>query len=124
MAWRPHFCGARSRKNTDAGRGETALRQIKRGRRTELSVRRDKEHPSMSGLDTTASFPAGGYESKESLSRADTHEDVTPNEIAVGVIIGRSSEYFVDYETGTLSGPAFKRVRLYASVRPEIRQNF
>lgn len=48
----------------------------------------------MSGLDTTASFPGGSYESKESLSRADTHEDVTPNEIAVGVIIGRSSEYF------------------------------
>lgn len=40
----------------------------------------------MSGLDTTASFPGGSYESKESLSRADTHEDVTPNEIAVGVI--------------------------------------
>ncbi len=28
----------------------------------------------------------------------------------------------VDYETGTLSGPAFKRVRLYASVRSESRQ--
>ena len=29
----------------------------------------------------------------------------------------------VDYETGTLSGPAFKQVRLYASVRSETRQN-
>ena len=29
----------------------------------------------------------------------------------------------VDYETGTLSGPAFKRVRLYASIRSETRQN-
>lgn len=43
----------------------------------------------------TASFPAAGFqESAASLSRADTHEDVTPSEIAVGVIIGRSSEYF------------------------------
>jgi hypothetical protein len=36
----------------------------------------------------------------------------------------RAQQRGVDYETGTLSGPAFKRVRLYASVRPEIRQNF
>jgi MFS family permease len=36
-----------------------------------------------------------GYEENSaSLSHADTHEDVTPSEIAVGVIIGRSSEYF------------------------------
>ena len=43
----------------------------------------------------TATFPAAGFEeSAASLSRADTHEDVTPSEIAVGVIIGRSSEYF------------------------------
>ncbi|MET1114451.1 MAG: MFS transporter [Comamonas sp.] len=36
----------------------------------------------------------GGHESPESLSRADTHEEVSPGDIAVGVIIGRSSEYF------------------------------
>ena len=43
----------------------------------------------------TATFPAAGFEEiAASLSRADTHEDVTPSEIAVGVIIGRSSEYF------------------------------
>ena len=41
-----------------------------------------------------ATYPAGFEESPTSLSRADTHEDVTPSEIAVGVIIGRSSEYF------------------------------
>jgi len=43
----------------------------------------------------SATYPAAGFEeSAASLSRADTHEDVTPSEIAVGVIIGRSSEYF------------------------------
>ncbi|PJI98430.1 putative MFS family arabinose efflux permease [Acidovorax sp. 69] len=43
----------------------------------------------------SATYPAVGFEeSPASLSRADTHEDVTPSEIAVGVIIGRSSEYF------------------------------
>ncbi len=43
----------------------------------------------------SAAYPAAGFEeSAASLSRADTHEDVTPSEIAVGVIIGRSSEYF------------------------------
>ena len=43
----------------------------------------------------TATYPAAGFhESSASLARADTHEDVTPSEIAVGVIIGRSSEYF------------------------------
>jgi MFS family permease len=43
----------------------------------------------------TAAYPAAGFEeSPESLSRADTHEEVTPSEIAVGVIIGRASEYF------------------------------
>ncbi len=42
-----------------------------------------------------AIHPATGFEEdRASLSRADTHEDVTPSEIAVGVIIGRSSEYF------------------------------
>lgn len=43
----------------------------------------------------SATYPTAGFEeSPASLSRADTHEDVTPSEIAVGVIIGRSSEYF------------------------------
>ncbi|MFN9469914.1 MFS transporter [Acidovorax sp.] len=43
----------------------------------------------------SATFPTMGYEENSaSLSHADTHEDVTPSEIAVGVIIGRSSEYF------------------------------
>lgn len=40
-------------------------------------------------------FPAAGFpDNAAALDRADTHEDVTPGEIAVGVIIGRSSEYF------------------------------
>lgn len=38
--------------------------------------------------------PAHGHENAASLSHAHTDEDVTPGEIAVGVIIGRSSEYF------------------------------
>ncbi|MBB6562979.1 MFS family permease [Acidovorax soli] len=43
----------------------------------------------------SATLPSMGYEENSaSLSHADTHEDVTPSEIAVGVIIGRSSEYF------------------------------
>ena len=43
----------------------------------------------------SAAYPAAGFEENAaSLSRADTHEEVTPSEIAVGVIIGRSSEYF------------------------------
>ena len=39
-------------------------------------------------------FPVHGHEDAASLSRAHTDEDVTPGEIAVGVVIGRSSEYF------------------------------
>nr|WP_227001435.1 MFS transporter [Pulveribacter suum] len=39
-------------------------------------------------------LPVYGHESEASLARAHTDEDVTPSEIAVGVIIGRSSEYF------------------------------
>ena len=35
-----------------------------------------------------------GHEDAASLSHAHTDEDVTPGEIAVGVVIGRSSEYF------------------------------
>lgn len=48
----------------------------------------------MSGLAATTAPPAGEFNDSGSLSRADTHEDVTPSEIAVGVILGRSSEYF------------------------------
>lgn len=48
----------------------------------------------MSGPATATLSAASFEESAASLSRADTHEDVTPSEIAVGVIIGRSSEYF------------------------------
>lgn len=48
----------------------------------------------MSGPATATLSAASFEESASSLSRADTHEDVTPSEIAVGVIIGRSSEYF------------------------------
>ena len=47
----------------------------------------------MSATGYTA-LPAGGRESPEALSRADTDEEVSPGDIAVGVIIGRSSEYF------------------------------
>ena len=43
---------------------------------------------------STAALPLPGFESAVSLARAHTDEDVTPGEIAVGVIIGRSSEYF------------------------------
>lgn len=47
-------------------------------------------------MSSHAATPYGGqyHESADSLSRADTHEEVTPGEIAVGVVIGRSSEYF------------------------------
>ncbi|MBY0408538.1 MAG: MFS transporter, partial [Burkholderiaceae bacterium] len=41
----------------------------------------------------SAAVLVAGYEN-ESLAHADTDEHVTPGEIAVGVIIGRSSEYF------------------------------
>ncbi|AVT18590.1 MFS transporter [Paracidovorax avenae] len=47
----------------------------------------------MSGL-AASPYPAGNFHHEESLSHADTHEEATPSEIAVGVIIGRSSEYF------------------------------
>ncbi|WP_313299807.1 MFS transporter [Diaphorobacter sp.] len=42
----------------------------------------------------SVAFPVPRIEDANSLSRAHTDEDLTPNEIAVGVIIGRSSEYF------------------------------
>ncbi|WP_021026725.1 MFS transporter [Comamonas sp. B-9] len=47
----------------------------------------------MSSLGYTAS-PVGGTPGADPYSRAHSEEDVTPGEIAVGVIIGRSSEYF------------------------------
>ncbi|MDT0137945.1 MFS transporter [Acidovorax sp. PRC11] len=46
----------------------------------------------MSG--SAATYPSGDFHHEESLSHADTHEEASPGDIAVGVIIGRSSEYF------------------------------
>lgn len=44
---------------------------------------------------TLAASPSASFEeSPAALSRADTHEEVTSGEVAVGVIIGRASEYF------------------------------
>ncbi len=43
---------------------------------------------------SSMAMPGYGREDEAALSRAHTDEDVTPSEIAVGVIIGRSSEYF------------------------------
>ena len=44
---------------------------------------------------TLAAIPSASFEeSPAALSRADTHEEVTSGEVAVGVIIGRASEYF------------------------------
>lgn len=48
----------------------------------------------MSGLAYPNTAPAGGFHGSENLSDADTHEEASPGEIAAGVIIGRSSEYF------------------------------
>ena len=39
-------------------------------------------------------YPVHGQEGAASLSHAHTDEDVTPGDIAVGVVIGRLSEYF------------------------------
>jgi MFS family permease len=44
--------------------------------------------------NASAAFADSSYENAQSLSHAHTDEDVTAGEIAVGVIIGRSSEYF------------------------------
>jgi len=41
-----------------------------------------------------AALGGAGYEHSVSLAGAHTDEDVTPGEIAVGVVIGRASEYF------------------------------
>jgi len=46
----------------------------------------------MSG--SAATYPSVDFHHEESLSHADTHEEASPGDIAVGVIIGRSSEYF------------------------------
>ncbi len=48
----------------------------------------------MTSATLTADTPASFEESPAALSRADTHEEVTSGEVAVGVIIGRASEYF------------------------------
>ena len=48
----------------------------------------------MSSHAAAAQHPRGFPELESALSRADTHEEVSSGDIAVGVIIGRSSEYF------------------------------
>jgi MFS family permease len=51
----------------------------------------------------SAALGAPGFEGEGSLARAHTDEDVTPGEVAVGVIIGRSSEYFDFFVFGIAS---------------------
>lgn len=48
----------------------------------------------MTSMNPSIGLTQQDYENSETLAYADTDEDVTPSEIAVGVIIGRSSEYF------------------------------
>lgn len=48
----------------------------------------------MSSLNPSVGLTSQDYVNSETLALADTHEEATPGEIAVGVIIGRSSEYF------------------------------
>ncbi|RGE46885.1 MFS transporter [Comamonas testosteroni] len=48
----------------------------------------------MSSMNPSIGLTQQDYDNSETLAYADTDEDVTPGEIAVGVIIGRSSEYF------------------------------
>jgi MFS family permease len=48
----------------------------------------------MSSQAASANASHGFQELEGALSRADTHEEVSSGDIAVGVIIGRSSEYF------------------------------
>ncbi|AIJ46754.1 arabinose ABC transporter permease [Comamonas testosteroni TK102] len=48
----------------------------------------------MTSMNPSVGLTQQDYENSETLAYADTDEDVTPGEIAVGVIIGRSSEYF------------------------------
>ena len=51
----------------------------------------------------SAALLVAGYEKESSLAHAHTDETVTPGEIAVGVIIGRSSEYFDFFVFGIAS---------------------
>ena len=48
----------------------------------------------MTSMNPSVGLTQQDYENSETLAYAHTDEDVTPGEIAVGVIIGRSSEYF------------------------------
>ena len=48
----------------------------------------------MSSMNPSVGLTQQDYDNSETLAYADTDENVTPGEIAVGVIIGRSSEYF------------------------------
>ena len=48
----------------------------------------------MTSMNPSVGLTQQDYENSETLAYAETDEDVTPGEIAVGVIIGRSSEYF------------------------------
>lgn len=48
----------------------------------------------MTSMNPSVGLTQQDYENSETLAYADTDEDVSPGEIAVGVIIGRSSEYF------------------------------
>ncbi|QXZ11085.1 MFS transporter [Comamonas sp. Y33R10-2] len=48
----------------------------------------------MTSMNPSIGLTQQDYENSETLAYADTDEDVSPGEIAVGVIIGRSSEYF------------------------------
>ena len=57
----------------------------------------------MVGQGSAAAIAAPRFEDASSLARAHTDEDVTPGEIAVGVIIGRSSEYFDFFVFGIAS---------------------
>ena len=57
-----------------------------------------------------AASPVGSIHSADNPSRSSADEDVTPGEIAVGVIIGRSSEYFDFFVFGIASVLVFPSV--------------
>ncbi|MBB6577944.1 MFS family permease [Comamonas odontotermitis] len=63
----------------------------------------------MSSLGYAAS-PVGSNQSADQHTRSAVHDDVTPGEIAVGVIIGRSSEYFDFFVFGIASVLVFPAV--------------
>ena len=63
----------------------------------------------MSNLSYAAD-PGRGIRGPESLSKSHEHEEVTPGEIAVGVIIGRSSEYFDFFVFGIAAVLVFPHV--------------